>query len=239
MGALPPERVQQSEVWQNIGLDHWGPTNVRLPNGEVKKVWVLLITCMATRNLVLDWVTSLSTESFLRSFRRFCARHRVPRTVWSDNAKGFKLASGVLSKIWDPADLNDPLSSYLAKEKIRWRFITERAAWMGGFWERLVKISKQALFGSIGRKTLNFDELTTYLAEATAICNSRPLVSVTEELNPNCVLRPVDFTNPFSRQGLPPAHLSGDDEDFRPLKEESPEKLISLWKHTLKMLEKY
>lgn len=25
MGALPPERVQQSEVWQNIGVDHWGP----------------------------------------------------------------------------------------------------------------------------------------------------------------------------------------------------------------------
>ena len=52
---------------------------------------------------------------------------------------------------------------------------------MGGFWERLIRSVKRSLKKSIGRGTLNYEELNTILVEVEAIINSCPLTYVPDD----------------------------------------------------------
>ncbi|KRX12617.1 hypothetical protein T07_7147 [Trichinella nelsoni] len=69
----------------------------------------------------------------------------------------------------------------LADEHIEWRFITERAPWCGGYWERLVRSVKVALTKDLGRSRADPEELRTVLCEIEARINDRPLTIVNAE----------------------------------------------------------
>ena len=64
---------------------------------------------------------------------------------------------------------------------------------MGGFYERLVGLVKQALRKSIGKICLNIVQLQTILTEVKALVNSRPLVYVGADLNSGFALAPGGF----------------------------------------------
>ena len=84
----------------------------------------------------------MTSEAFLRCFRRFVARRSRPSLVVSDNAKTFKSAQcKELEKITN--DLS--VVQYFAQEKIKWSYNLEKAPWWGGFYERLVKSLKRCL----------------------------------------------------------------------------------------------
>jgi hypothetical protein len=51
----------------------------------------------------------------------------------------------------------------LANRGIMWKFIPEGAPWWGGFWERMVKTTKQALIKITGTAHLTEEELRTTL----------------------------------------------------------------------------
>lgn len=51
----------------------------------------------------------------------------------------------------------------------------------GGVWERMVKVVKQPLKKTVGRNTLNYDELQTTMVEIEAIVNARPLTYVYDD----------------------------------------------------------
>ena len=56
----------------------------------------------------------------------------------------FKLAKSTVEEAWQFATTSPDTQSYLANEGITWSFIIELAPWMGGFYERLVGLVKQA-----------------------------------------------------------------------------------------------
>ena len=85
------------------------------------------------------------------------------------------------------------VQSYTANQGIEWNFIVELAPWMGGFYERLVGTVKGALKKSIGKICLTEKKLETFLAEAEAVINSRPLVYVGEDFGSGFSLTPADF----------------------------------------------
>lgn len=83
------------------------------------------------------------------------------------------------------------LLEHFSEKEIKWKFIAERAAWWGGFWERLVRSVKGCLKRVMGRASLSFEELTSLLSEIEATINSRPLTWVYNDLQESQPLTPV------------------------------------------------
>ncbi|KRZ68685.1 hypothetical protein T10_3494 [Trichinella papuae] len=60
------------------------------------------------------------------------------------NFCSFKAAAAVLHLLWQALDM-DRIQRELVRNRIHWKFIPERAPWMGGYWERLVRSVKESL----------------------------------------------------------------------------------------------
>jgi hypothetical protein len=88
-----------------------------------EKHYVLLFTCASTRAVHLELTRGLSVAAFLLAFRRFASQQGLPATLLSDNAKMFKAADKELRKIVHSPDVEQ----FVAKKRITWKFIVERA----------------------------------------------------------------------------------------------------------------
>ena len=175
---LPEFRVKEDPPFSYTGLDLAGPFFVKRGSLNTEgKVWICLYTYCVTRTISLDVLPNMSLDFFFRCFRRFVARHGLPRRVISDNAKTFKKAAKVFKGI-----MKQPgIGHYLGNARIQWTFNVERAPWWGGFFERLVRSVKRCLKKVIGRARLTSEELLTLVMEVETILNSRPLSYVTQE----------------------------------------------------------
>ena len=68
-----------------------------------------------------------------------------------------------------------------------------RAAWWGGFYERLVRSVKNHLKRTLGRARLTHEELETVLAEVEAVINSRPITFIYSKPAEGSILTPAHF----------------------------------------------
>ena len=84
------------------------------------------------------------------------------------------------------------MHSYLSENSIEWKFVIELSPWMGGFYKRLVGITKMALKKIIGKLYLTHIQLQTIIAEVEAVINRRPLVYVDDDLQ-NQIITPNHF----------------------------------------------
>ena len=164
-------------------MEHFGPLYVKDHKQEKKKVWVCLFTCVVVRAIHLEIVADLTVEEFLMTLKRFIARRGKPNEIISDNVALFKLSKSMINITWDKILKGRTVQSYIAERGIRWKFIIELLPLMGDFCERLVGCSKMTLQKSIGNKYLTQLHLQTFLSEAEAVLNSRPLVYFGDDLN--------------------------------------------------------
>lgn len=173
---LPEFRLKEAPPFTSTGVDFLGPLYVKAIDRS-QKVWICLYTCCVVRAVHLDVVPNLTSEGFMRSFRRFTARRGIPSTIVSDNGGTFKPASREITSI-----LNHPdVKQFFAGRRITWIFNLAKAPWWGGFFERLVKSTKRCLKKTIGGAKLTYEELLTVTAEVEMILNSRPLSYVSTE----------------------------------------------------------
>ena len=137
---LPKVRVEESNPFTITGVDFTGALYVKDTGGE-RKVYICLFTCACTRAVHLEIVTDLSVDTFLLAFRRFASRKSLPRQMISDNASTYLAAAEELRKLFE----SDALKEALTHHNVTWQFIPKRAPWYGGFWERLIGLTKQAV----------------------------------------------------------------------------------------------
>lgn len=179
---LPRDRVNEDVPFAVSGVDFAGPLHVKTANATKSKVHICLYTCASTRAVHLELIPNLSVESFMMGFRRFTSRHSVPRTLISDNATTFVAASQDIKSLTDSAAIHEQLNS----TGTSWKFIAKRAPWFGGFYERLIGITKQCLRKVLGNACVDAETLRTILCEVEATVNDRPLTyTSTDASDPN------------------------------------------------------
>jgi hypothetical protein len=187
---LPSDRVRPSRPFSVTGIDFAGPLYVR-SGKTLQKSYIVLFTCATTRAIHLELASDMTAEKFVMALKRFAGRRGLPHTIYSDNARTFHAVNKELVELF--ATLNDQRTlKFLAQEGITWKFIAPRAAWWGGWWERMVGTTKRCLRKVLGRLQASEEELNTVLVGIEAALNSRP---ITQDRNTLDVLTPAHFTS--------------------------------------------
>ena len=181
------ERVQYVRPFECTGVDFTGAIKVRNRSGETQKLYICLFTCVATRAVHLQLINSVSAEACVLCLRRFVAKCSLPSKLLSDNGTNFVAVSKFLVELQDEAIVQD----YLTTHKIKWQFISPRAPWQGGVYERMIGLTKNCLSKALHHRQVTPDELVTILAEVEAILNNRPLTYINDDDREGEILTPA------------------------------------------------
>jgi len=210
--ALPASRVTQARPFEIVGVDFAGPLYVLLERptkkkkkgknekeaendakntkGKTrpvkKKVYLCLFTCAVTRALYIVVVPNLSASMFVHALRRLFSDFGRASVIYSDNATTFKKTKKYLRSLQKSAEAHD----FLANNRVKWRFSASLAPWWGGWWERMVRTTKNMLRKMIGRAMLTIFELDTIVKEISAAINDRPITFVSDGLDEPSPLTP-------------------------------------------------
>uniref|UniRef100_A0A7I4XT07 Integrase catalytic domain-containing protein n=1 Tax=Haemonchus contortus TaxID=6289 RepID=A0A7I4XT07_HAECO len=187
---LPDRRVLRSRPFEHIGLDFF---DLPFPSTteHAKKSYGCIFTCVVTRLIHLEMVHSLSTEDFINALRRFVARRGVSVSITCDNAPTFLLGARILT---EGTMQEGNILKAISDKEIQWNYATPYAPWQGGFYERLIKSVKQALYKALrGAQHRTGDHLRTVLTEIEACLNSRPLTYQSATHEEFTSIRPIDF----------------------------------------------
>ena len=98
--------------------------------------------------------------------------------MMSDNATTYLAAAEELKKLIELPELQ-PI---LHRKNVDERFVTKRAPWFGGFWERLIRLMKTSLKKVQGRASVNLVTLQSIMVEIEAILNDRPLTYASSDV---------------------------------------------------------
>ena len=178
--TLPRERTTECRPFEVTGVDFAGPLFVKprydSRSEDMVKAYICLFTCATTRAIHLELVEDLTTHQFLLAIRRFFGLRGAASTIYSDNAKTFKLAANYFRSL----EQDYQLSEFLAGRRLSWRFSANLAPWWGGFWERMVRTVKDPLRKTLGRSNLTYSEMETLLVEVSFAINCRPLTYISD-----------------------------------------------------------
>ena len=208
--TLPADRIQPCAPFEVTGLDFAGPIQGigKTPQELKKKYYILVFTCAVTRLVHFELTSAVDREQFVMGFDNFRALRGKPRVVYSDNAKTFRSVEQQISL--PKSDWEQIMAGYT---DITWKFNVTRAAWWGGFFERVVRMFKDKLKRSFSRQHWPSElHAVSALKTIEAAINSRPLGHVSMDIKDGRPICPIDFL-----------HYKGP----YPMKDEIHEKLVN------------
>lgn len=234
MAELPQNRVSISHPFQNTGVDFAGPFFIKsspLRKAPIIKVYIALFICLATKAVHLECVSSLSTEHFMLTLKRFISRRGNPTCILSDNATNFLGAKNELKDIYNffknQANYNS-IKTFLSQTQIMWKFIPPRSPHWGGIWESNIKIAKYHLKRIVGNTNLTFEQFSTVLTQIEAILNSRPLCALSNDPSDLSSLTPGHFLIGRSLTAYPERNII-----------EVPENRLKFWQLCTKLQQQF
>lgn len=221
MGDLPSARVDLLFPFYRTGVDYCGPVYLRVGGVRSKtiaKAYIAVFVCMVTKAIHLELVSDMTTKAFMAALDRFYSAHGLAGHMYSDNGSNFvgtiselrriqkslQLSNGLdlasansdLSDLYDmlrSEEFRSALSDRDASKGIQWHLMPPHAPEFGGIWESHVKIVKFHLKRVLGNAILNFEEMHTVLCKISAVVNSRPLYSESDDINDDRTITPGHF----------------------------------------------
>ena len=230
MASLPQDRVSISRPFLKVGVDFGGPLFIkssRLRRAPVTKAYIALFVCMVTKAVHIELVTSLTTNAFLLTLKRFISRRGNPSIIYSDNAKNFVGSCNQLKDLrqfFKSQENRSAIETFLASNETKWKFIPPRSPHWGGIWEAAIKSTKYHLKRIVGNAHLTFEELSTVLTQIEAILNSRPICALSTDPSDLTYLTPGHFLIGSNLTSYPEKNLAN-----------VPENRLSFWQRCVKI----
>lgn len=196
MADLPVERLEPNPPFTAVGVDTFGPWEVvtrKTRGGSANsKRWALLFTCLGTRAVHIEVVEEMTSSSFINAFRRFTAIRGPAKVLRSDRGTNFIGATDDL--LIDAIHVEGtPMKTFLHNSGTKWIFNAPHSSHMGGAWERLIGVARRILDSMMlehSRKILTHEVLCTFMAEVSAIMNSRPIANISTDPTSPMILSP-------------------------------------------------
>mgnify|MGYP000474686273 CR=1 FL=1 len=187
MAELPSSRlVGDSPAFTNVALDCFGPFMVH-QGRKIEKRYGIVFSCLASRAIHLEIVHSMSSSSFICALRRFIARRGNVESVLCDNGSNFVGGKRELREAINEFN-KFHVENFLKQNMISFKFNVPYASHHGGVYEREIRSVRKVLNALLLEQPLrmNDEDLTTFMCEAEAVLNNRPLTEISSD--------PLDFT---------------------------------------------
>ena len=159
----------------------------------MSKRWRVLFSCLVTRAVHIELVEEMSADAFINALKRFISVRGPVKIIRSDRGTNFIGAASELQL--DVINVEDqPTKQFLLNSGTQWIFNTPHSSHMGGAWERMIRTCRRILdsiFMEHSQIRLTHDILNTFMAEVSAIVNSRPLVPVSTDSECPLILTPA------------------------------------------------
>ena len=211
MADLPVERFKCNEKpFSYIGVDCFGPFIVTRGR-KTEKRYGIIFTCLSSRAMHLEVLSSLETDSFLCSFSRFTSRRGPVSTIRSDNGGNFVAGSKVLNNVI--TDWNKQSHSWMLQRNIEWIFNPPLSSHFGGIWEREIRSVRKGLNALLSEQRIRLtdERLNTLMCEVEGILNSRPLTEISSDISDLEPLTPNHLLLSYATVSFPPGLFSEDD----------------------------
>ncbi|XP_063376819.1 uncharacterized protein LOC134664161 [Cydia fagiglandana] len=157
-----------------------------------QKRYGVIFTCLTVRAIHLEIVHSLTTDSLIMALRRMASRRGWPDCFYSDNGTNLRGADTELKRSVQELD-NKAVNDFALTNGSCWKFIPPASPHWGGAWERLIRSVKKSLSVVLKERAPKDEVLSTLMAEAENIVNSRPLTHVSVEPGSDGALTPNHF----------------------------------------------
>ena len=206
MGDLPRDRLAAyTRPFSRVGIDCFGPFYVKRGRSQEKR-YGCIFTCLVTRAIHIEVLSSLEADAFINAVMRFSARRGRPTLVRCDNGTNFVGASKELKS--SIQDWNKRVHKDLMQKDIKWIFNPPAASHMGGVWERLIRSTRRILSALMRGLVLDDERLSTFMCEAEAIINSRPITKSSQDPNDFEALTPNHLLLMRGDITLPPGQFT-------------------------------
>ena len=177
MANLPDERLQSVPPFTHVGMDVFGPYQVKDRRTTLKR-YGLMFTCMYSRAVHIEMLEDLSSNSFINALRCLTALRGQVSTLHSDNGTNFVGAKNLFDReLGSVAD--ETLKRHLLENRIEFKMNSPDASHQGGVWERLIRSARAVLNGMSQkyRDRLDSQTLRTAFYEVTSVLNNKPLTA--------------------------------------------------------------
>ncbi len=154
--------------------------------------------CTSTSLAHVEIAETYSTESFLMAVRRFMALHGAPRRFQSDQGTQLVAASKQLAT-WDWTAIHEMAE----RESAEWHIVPTGGQHNNGQAERLIGLLKRCLEGTLSGRRFTLGELSTVVAEAAQVVNSRPIAKNTGDPETGGPITPLHLQLGRATVGVP------------------------------------
>lgn len=216
MTDLPQENVEPSPAFTYCGMDCFGPFTTTQGRKQHKR-YGLLFTCFCSRAVHIEMLEDMSTDAFINALRCFIAIRGAARQIHCDQGTNFVGGKNKFNTALQEVDVQK-LNNFLSQKQCDFIMNAPHSSHAGGVWERQIRTVKSVLNSNLSSSQgrLNDASLRTFLYEAMATVNSRPLTvdnlnspNSLEPLTPNHLINMKSGTAPAPPGVFPREDLYG------------------------------
>ena len=203
--------VPEKPPFPFVDVDYFGPLEVKQERSRVKR-YGCLFTCPTTRASQI--AHSLDTDSMINALRRFISVRGYQEQLRNEQGSNFTKADKEMKEAIEEWNQHK-ISNFCREKKIEWIFNPPSASHMGGAWERMIRSVRQILKAILKEQLVSDEVLSTVMAEAVSILNSRPLTRNSDSALDEQPLTPNHLLHLPPCPDLPPGMFDKNDLSCR------------------------